>query len=1096
VGETRSQAATTDVVELPPGGWEPPPVRRGGGAASPPPERRNTTLEVEAAARAKKRRNTGLMLGVAGFALVGLLGGLGFLWYYVAQAEDREREAAEKSYAGGLFDEASGRYGKLAEKFPDSPRRDEYQFLQDLSGVRALPTRSDRKGAFDRVSAFLKDRKDHPLFNDHGKEVGEALIALLDDAAKSAVTNVGDPEAQADFQRGRAVLDELRALNRDWAPAEKIAEIDKKREEIDRLAQQEKERQDLIARLKALAAKPFAEAIRTMHAILREEAAKPTRFDQNADVKAVENELKEKHRDSVTFTDTPEPAAARGPAEDVLPGLVVHPVVAPPADGPKLSSGRVVFALVRGVLYGLRQSDGATLWAMRVGIDTAHLPLRVPPAGNTPELALVLSADTLTLTAVNAYTNETLWKHRLGSASLGRPVLVDRRVYVPTLGGEVQEIEVAGGKLIGRYQLGQSLSVGGARFGDTKQIYFPGDASCVYVLDVGKHTCQAILYTDHAAGSLRGEPILMPSPQPDDDPTLPGYLVLSQAHGLDATLLRTFRLLPPDPNAAPGAQDSRLRVGPEPMPERRLRGWPWFPPYRDPEKLVTVTDAGVLGLFGIVQAHNKDDALFPLVRVPGNEDGTVELTGHGAARGRAQVVFARDNDLWVLARGRLLRYVLALDQTGPRLSPDLSWKQPLDLGSPLHESQTDDDGRTLFLVTQAPNGQACLATAVDAETGRLRWQRQLGLVCHGDPYPLGEEVVALDQGGGLFRFEPRRHPADLDAMWQTGGSSLEGPLPDGAAGSVALVPGPDGQSLYQFACPEPGTRLFVREYRAGVGKASSYQIELPARLAGTPAVGDKRLLLPLANKEVRQVRLPLGPTSVAVVGPSWRTGPAEGQGHIVWLGGEDFLATNARRGLTRWRFGDDDTYAAVPPGKSPTLELPEPVAGAPVVLSRAGGGAPLRVCAADDRGTVYLFEGDELKPVRHWDLKEPLTAGPFVRGDRVGCVVGRRRLVWLDPAKDKEQWTYPSPGEGIVGQPQIADGLVLVADISGRFVALDPANGKPRGPGYQLRASVGPAAAPVGFGPGRAFAPLTDGTVLLLPLRPFREPLPGLPPVW
>ncbi len=63
-------------------------------------------------------------------------------------------------------------------------------------------------------------------------------------------------------------------------------------------------------------------------------------------------------------------------------------------------------------------------------------------------------------------------------------------------------------------------------------------------------------------------------------------------------------------------------------------------------------------------------------------------------------------------------------------------------------------------------------------------------------------------------------------------------------------------------------------------------------------------------------------------------------------------------------------------------------------------------------------------------------------------------------------------------------------------MGLDAATGQARGPGYQLRVSVGPAAAPVGFGPGRAFAPLTDGTALLLPLWPLREPLPGLPPVW
>jgi hypothetical protein len=640
--------------------------------------------------------------------------------------------------------------------------------------------------------------------------------------------------------------------------------------------------------------------------------------------------------------------------------------------------------------------------------------------------------------------------------------------------------------------------MGGARFGETQQIYFPGDESCVYVLDVANKTCQTILYTEHAAGSLRGEPILLPS---EDDPAQPGYLVLSQAHGLDATLLRTFHLLPPDPNAAAGSKESRLRADPVAMPERRLRGWPWFPPYRDPEKLVTVTDAGVMGFFGIVQPHNKDDAIFPLVRIEGQEEGTVELTGQGTTRGRAQVVYARGDDFWVLARGRLLHYVLTLDRTGRHIVPDTRWAQPLELGSPLHESQIDDVGQTIFLVTQSPNGQTCLATAVDLDSGHIRWQRQLGLVCHGDPQALGGGVVALDQGGGLFHFDPARHRANLDALWQSAGRKLADPLSEGAAGSTYFVAGPDGNTIYEFACPASGNRLIVRKSPTALGEDAEYVFEIPSRLAGTPAVAPTRIVLPLADGATRQVRLPLGSTRVALDGPNWRASRnnAESRGHVVWLGGEEFLMTNGQRGLTRWRFLMNDTYEVMPDGKGPakpTLELPEFVASVPLVLSRAEGAAPLRVCVADDKGTVHLFEGNDLKPVRHWDLGEAITAGPFARGGLAGCVVGRSRLVWLDPAKDRPLWTYESPGEGIVGRPQLAEGMVLVADVSGRFVGLDPATGKARGPGYQLRASVGPAASPARFGPGRAFAPLTDGTVLLLPLHYLREPLPGLPPVW
>jgi hypothetical protein len=55
-----------------------------------------------------------------------------------------------------------------------------------------------------------------------------------------------------------------------------------------------------------------------------------------------------------------------------------------------------------------------------------------------------------------------------------------------------------------------------------------------------------------------------------------------------------------------------------------------------------------------------------------------------------------------------------------------------------------------------------------------------------------------------------------------------------------------------------------------------------------------------------------------------------------------------------------------------------------------------------------------------------------------------------------------------------------VALQSGRYLAVDPENGQAIGKGYNLRASAAPAASPTPFSPGVLFAPLSDGTALLL----------------
>src|SRR5262249_28240717 len=143
--------------------------------------------------------------------------------------------------------------------------------------------------------------------------------------------------------------------------------------------------------------------------------------------------------------------------------------------------------------------------ATRVGIDTTNLPVKLPATAVSPELFLVVSADRTTLMALEAQTGKLLWQHQLGAACLGRPVIVGPRAYVPTYDGQVQEIETVQGNLLGYFELGQPLSVGGVWQEGTDYLYFPGDSEYVYVLDIAlthqpgqpprKKDCVAILHT-------------------------------------------------------------------------------------------------------------------------------------------------------------------------------------------------------------------------------------------------------------------------------------------------------------------------------------------------------------------------------------------------------------------------------------------------------------------------------------------------------------------------------------------------------------------------------------------------------------------------
>ena len=194
----------------------------------------------------------------------------------------------------------------------------------------------------------------------------------------------------------------------------------------------------------------------------------------------------------------------------------------------------------------------------------------------------------------------------------------------------------------------------------------------------------------------------------------------------------------------------------------------------------------------------------------------------------------------------------------------------------------------------------------------------------------------------------------------------------------------------------------------------------------------------------------------------------------------------------------DKAWQGLPDGRGDqvTFPLPYPIAAPPVLLPKAG--LTSRIAVADSAGVLHLLTlaaDGSLQTKRTWQLKGKFTSGPFVRvlsdgGVRIGCVLEERHLVWLDPEREKPLWTYPTNGEVIVGQPQVIEDMLVLAHQSGHYVGLNPATGEAQGIGYTLRASAAPAATPVSFGSRHMFAPLSDGTALLLPLKLLRNAKP------
>ena len=1106
---------------LDPGAREAPPVRRGQpdedteANAGPRPvdhessdpdqvDEAEPLDDLETVHQPRGRMAKFVIFSLVGVSFCVLGGGAFVLWILFGYNEENMAKVADEQYAQELFRSASEKYRGLAERFDSSERLPYYKFRQELSDIRHQVSEKSEKpesplALLDRIEALMKAHKKDRLLQEHRLDVGDAIVKLMVEYC-SGVAIPTDESPLAVLARANTVVAAAQAIKAspeakpiDWSKMESaFASVQKAVSQL-----QQKKR--ILKRLDEPLRRPSFAALRKVEEILKEEEQNLPGVSNLPEVQGVLSALYDGHFRSIKYVETPAALARTGGLVNE-PAILFDPLIkgtpgnAPPDD-------KIVLALTRGVLYALMQSNGEVKWAMRVGIDTTALPVRVPARDANLERILVLSSDTATLSAVNT-DGALIWRYVLGSPSLGTPVIVGQRAYLATEKGNVHEIELVQGKLLGRYNLGQRLVLGGTREPGTNRIYFPANHGCVYIIDVVKRECEKILYTRHPARSLRGELVILPSKGEDTS----GFLILNQTNGLRAMQLRVFNL----PISKRDAPDLVLE------PKARLEGWTWFPPYHDPEKLVMLSDAGVLGLFGIKQSGNSDKALFPLLPGGGLSLSTL-LNGAdpapGRIQGRAEVVQVQGDDLWVLGADHLQRLRLAWNTAvGPQVAP--AWKDPLEVGSPLHRSQTVEDrsGKTsLVLVTQPPRRSTTWATSVDDEKGVIRWRRQLGLVCARAPMPIkmpkGEPLfLALDQGGALFSLDPERYVVRGGSQWLIGSKNvfLAGPMDENLEQEPTVLPADDGKSVYVVACPGGGKNLVVRDVSPVANKRrlrmKEYTVKLPATLGGTPALVGTRLVLPLANGVLAGLTLPLKAEVDPESGSEWRAPRAvpESRGHVVALGGNRFLTTDGGSGLMCWEWPAPPKPLArvpLPKGEEPTLALPGRIVSAPVRLP-TNPGDPLQVCVADSSGKVWLIEvkaDGDLEAKKSWAVGGVVTTGPFLQetpsGLRIGCIVDRVRLVWLDPTGDKLPWVYATrKGDAIVGRPRLAEKMIVVADQSGLYVGLDPVTGKPlKADGYLLQGSVAPVASPVEFNEGRLLAPLSDGTVMLLSADRLRK---------
>ncbi len=1008
----------------------------------------------------KPKRSQAKFVLVA-IVLVAAAGGFGFFKLYQTRKATEERllaEQADKTGKEQRFDEAAKQFDQLANRFTGSSSINRYRFLAAFYKARsdAGSLSVDPLKRFeDFRTYFAEAQKDKEYKKDeHGPIAGEALLSIARELANLADKARAAKDVDG-AEKGVAAVEPVMQLMEKLSPKSGDEVRDTLAKIKDSIAAERK----LIAFLKKvdeILSTPSLGAIEQVRA-----DAKQAGYSDNPEVLKRLEQADQIVQKSIRFVAEEAPPLKLPTPE--LPSLLIGPAGGPMVPGAENEGP--VFAVARGVLYALGEITGRVMWATRVGIDVQSLPLRVPGSATTPELVLVPAADGAGITARESRTGKPRWHQALPAPLRGQPVLVGRRAFMPLADdrGTVLVIEIVDGHRIGKLEAGRKLGPGAARQPGGQRIFLPADGNVVLVIEPEhanpngniEPACTTVLKTDHPVGSLRGEPLVFGGA---DDP---GYLVLGQTEGIGQMRLRVFRLALPSPTLTQVA-------------ETKLNGWSWFPPVSDLEKVAVVTDAGSFTLFGVNQKNNLDTGLFPILSV----DPPAAAAG---APARGMVAHAVENSFWVLANGDLNLYRIGFDRKdGLRNSP--GWARPLQLGTPLHPAQTNGDSDVLYLVTQQANPPICLATAVDAQNGAIRWQRPLSLTAQGDPIVIGGQIVQMDQGGGLYQVDPAQINVRPDVEWYLGGTQLF-PSRTDVVGEPAILTSADGNTAFAILVVADGKQLLVREVSADK-PPQERSLTVPAALAGAPALAGTSLVIPLSDGTLH--RVPIG-GGAAAVGPDWKgqsAGP-ETKGFVLALPGDEFLTSDGQRALSTWSWPANNKFQ-----KRQSYNLPDRMVGRPLMLP--GEKETARIVVAEAIGRITLLD-TQLAPVQTWAIKalqlgNEITAGPFIlelpgKPAQIAVIMDRVKLALFRPGERQAAMVYQSAGEGFSGRPIPVGDRLILADISGRFESVGVVNGKATGVRFPAEGGLpaAPAAAPVPFGPNRLYAPLSDGTILLLP---------------
>lgn len=1066
-----------------------------------------------------RKRSEQIVRGLVGAgvaAVVVLLAIVGYQQYVEYTKTPVQRWAdAKKLYDDQSWTLARKEFQRFQRDYPDHPHAAQVPFFVDMCDAQAQ-TQSltgDPVRGLALSKEIFKKHRDNPAYADYCADLYHGLERLVGSFHDRALARVGVrgrqqenkralvegfvrrswhagdlPGAEQEIRRAEEAHELLatigRARTEHWVPqrTEELKRAIAAAKQIVQLAKACEEAAELLQPGAGgdLSAARFDEVYARLDALMQQhpELAASSELAQRRQ----RFELREPRRVKRAALSEAGAVAAAGPVlGNVAASVAVAwqdneraPTLDVMLDASPPEEDRVVLALAHGVLYAFTR-HGEFLWARRLGIDSYRLPQRFAASLVAPAMLIAVSTEDNSLVAMEEATGRLLWKFPAGGDLAAPPAIVHLydgpndtvgrvRGLLPTAEGDIRCLEIALGRELCRFHVGDSLTVAGAFNQDRENplVYFPAASKRLYVIDPRaiddekRAPCVSVLYTGHAHGAVRNPPVVVER-----------YLVLPEDRSLDEMTLVCYRL----------DKQGHVSLREAPRKREQIMGWSWFAPHVWPDRLFLVSDAGDVGLFGF-NLDNPYEAVFRMLE-PAPE--VPPWQGNGSARSLA--VYQDEHAVWAMVGGRLRKLAVnisegKLQEVWPRHEP------PAVEGIALHEAQTDEWGETLYVTHADPPGRQCLLTAVDAETGKRLWQRSLGLWPATEPLELGNlGAVVVDRCGRVCRLtsqslSPPQAPRMVSELLLLEPSAHDVSA-DSQSGGIRLLAGSD--ALYLYHTNEQGNVVRVRPM---AGEESAWcEIRFPAPLHGQPGVMAEHLVAACADGYLYRRRLDGQPLGVANEQPFQWELPSQikqAPSHVVGLADASVLLADAGVRLRVLRLEELDGVQQWATDTS--LILPAAMRGLPVVQDG-------QIYVADVQQRLHIMDGG-LRASRQVQLSGRVTAGPVLRGEHVLVVLDQKRLAAVSAHAEEGGVVWETKSEWVSGRiwglPPVMDGVLVVSDDY-KLLSISLEDGSLAG-SQRLPTRSFAATAAVPIGADQVAQPLADGTLVVMKL-PGKEGL-------